>query len=207
MQTLFYYYKKTLEPFRSLMTLSAPEINAFMCAHLPEEGIFHKNPEGYIARRKATESWLRQAFCDRGGRPVADHPIYMTLGRSSYIESLGIYTECVQVPLAHFSEETISFTYPDSYVSRWLAETRGEYFNPEMHGRIFTLTDLPRLLADEAISNDAWKNHTRKYDFFIEAQIWDVEPLRAASPEAKASPQKFRHPEPAKLVLAPSKDL
>jgi len=187
MQTLFYYYKKTLEPFRILMALSVPEINAFMRAHLPEEVIFHKNPEGYIARRKETEAWLRQAFGERGGRPVVDHPIYMTLGRSSYIESLGIYTECVQVPRALFPEETISFTYPDSYVSRWLAETRGEYFNPEIHGRVFTLADLPGLLADEAVPNDAWKNRERKYDFFIEAQIWDVEPLRATFPEAKAS--------------------
>lgn len=183
-QILFYYYKKPLEPFRSLMALSAPEISAFMRAHLPDEAIFHKNPEGHITRRRETEAWLRETFCERGGRPAVDHPIYTTLGRSSYIESRGLYTECVQVPLVLFSEETISFTYPDSYVSRWLAETRGEHFNPEIHGRIFTLADLPRLLAEEAFPNDAWKSSERKYDFFIEAQIWDVGPLRPFSANA-----------------------
>jgi len=177
MQTLFYYYKKSLQPFRSMMELSNAEVNEFMRANLPEESFFHKNPERYIKRRRETESWLHQAFCSMGGEPSTFYPIYMTLGRASYIESQGIYTEYLQLPLSLFSEKNISFTYPDSYVSRWLAETQNDYFNSEIHGKIFTLLDLSRLLSDETVHNDAWRSTGRKYDFFIEAQIWDTEPL------------------------------
>jgi hypothetical protein len=177
MQTLFYYYKKTLHPFRSIMELSNSEMNEFMRTNLPEESFFHKNPERYISRRRETEAWLHKAFCSMGGEPSIIYPIYMTLGRSSYIESQGIYTEYLQLPLSLFSEKNISFTYPDSFVSRWLAETKNEYFNSEIHGQIFTILDLPRLLSNETAHNDAWRITERKYDFFIEAQIWNADPL------------------------------
>jgi hypothetical protein len=177
MRTLFYYYKKTLKPFRSIMELSDVEMNEFMRANLPEESVFHTNPQRYIKRRRETESWLHKAFISSGGEPQTIYPIYMTLGRASYIESQGIYTEYLQLPLSLFSEKSISFTYPDSFVSRWLAETNNEHFNPENHGQIFTIVDLPRLLSTETAHNDAWKITERKYDFFIEAQIWNTDPL------------------------------
>jgi hypothetical protein len=173
MQTLFYYYKKPLIPFRSIMDMTNPEIIEFMNLSLPQDPVFHGDPPKYIKMRKDTEKWLYKSFCQLGGKPLTPHPIYMTLGRSSYIENLQLYPDCITVPLAHFSETIISFTYPDSYVSRWLATTGNQYFNPNIHGKVFILSDLPHILSGEPCHNDAWKMKERKFDFFIEAQIWD----------------------------------
>jgi hypothetical protein len=176
-QSLFYYFKPGVQPFRSLMELPNLEAGAFMRTHLPEDVIFHRDPEGYLKRRRETEDWLHKTFCDLGGNPLTLFPIYMTLGKSSYIESQGIYTECLELPLSLFSENVISFTYPDSYVSHWLAETQNSYFDPSTHGRVFKLPDLCDLLSDGRVHNDAWKVDERRYDFFLEAQIWDPTPL------------------------------
>jgi len=184
MQSLFYYYKDTLHPFRSIMELSEADMIEFMRVHLPNDSIFHKDPNGYIRRRRETETWLHETFRKMGGEPLISHPIYMTLGRSSYIESLGLYQGCVEVPLSLFSGKTISFTYPDSYVSRWLSETSNEYFDPIIHGRVFALADIPGLPGQGFDHNDAWKIEGRKFDFFVEAQIWDLEPLRGFLPAA-----------------------
>lgn len=159
------------------MDLSEPEASAFMRTHLPEDVIFHRNPEGYLKRRRETENWLHEIFCNLGGNPLTHFPIYMTVGRSSYIENQGIYLECLEFPLSLFSENNISFTYPDSYVSRWLAETQNTYFDPAFHGRVFKLSDLRDLLSDDRVHNDAWKVGERRYDFFLEAQLWDPSPL------------------------------
>jgi hypothetical protein len=159
------------------MEFSDQEIIEFMIANIPEDAIFHKNPERYIQRRKETEKWLYQTFRALGGIPMMTHPIYMTLGISSYIESIGHYTARQEFPLSLFPESAISFTYPDSYVSRILAENSNEYFNPKVHGKVFMVSELNHLLEDPSIHNEAWKNEKRKFDFFIEAQIWDIEPI------------------------------
>jgi hypothetical protein len=177
MPSLYYYHKKSVPRFRNIMEMPDCEIDAFMRTHLPEDVIFHRNPSRYIKRRRETEQWLRTTFLSLGGNPRTDHPIYATVGRSSYIEDQGVYQEWLEFPLSLFSENNISFTYPDSYVSRWLAEEQSRYFNPAHHGRVFTLRDLPGLLSDEKMHNDAWKSDDRKYDFFLEAQIWDLTPL------------------------------
>ncbi len=104
MQTLFYYHKRTVQPFRNMMELSDSEIIGFMCAKLPEDAIFHRNPAEYLKRRRETESWLYEAFCGLGGKPLVRNPLYLTVGRSSFIESQDIYTERVHFPLSDFSK-------------------------------------------------------------------------------------------------------
>ena len=177
MQSLFYYYKPTVEPFRSVMEFDDEEIIEFMRSNIPDDAIFHANPERHLRRRRETESWLYETFRHLGGKPEICHPIYMTLGRSSYIEQGSPYTAHMEFPLTLFSESTISFTYPDSYVSRWLAETGNEYFNPKFHGKLFTVSSLHSLLEDGSVHNETWRTEKRKYDFFVEAQIWNAKPL------------------------------
>jgi len=159
------------------MELSDQDIINFMISNIPDDAIFHKNPERYIQRRKETEKWLYQSFHALGGTPATIHPIYMTLGASSYIESTGHYNARHEFPLSLFPKSVVSFTYPDSYVSRLLAEKPNEYFNPKFHGKVFTMSELGRLLEDPSVHNEAWRSEKRKYDFFIEAQIWDVQAI------------------------------
>jgi hypothetical protein len=174
---LYYYYKKGLQPFRTVMDFPEAELTAFMETYLPEEDIFHKDPSKYITKRRETELWLHTSFRQKGGRPASSKPIYMTLGKSPYIERLGVYTECLEVPISLLTPETLSFTYTDSYVSRWLAEIAHECFNPSLHGKVFTFSEMLRLLSDPTCFSGQYSGHGR-YDFFVEAQVWDHAPLQ-----------------------------
>jgi hypothetical protein len=163
------------------MDFSEDDLLAFMKTYLPEEKLFHKDPSRYITKRRETELWLYTAFLQKGGRPLCSKPIYMTLGKSCYIERLGIYTECVKFPISSFTPDSLSFTYTDSYVSRWLAETTHECFDPSLHGKVFTLSEVLILLSDTTFNIDENINRER-YNFFIEAQIWDRAPLQGIGP-------------------------
>ncbi len=181
MRKLFYYYKPTLAPLRSVMELSDEKVVDFMRSSLPEDTIFHTNPQRCIRQRRETEEWLYETFRTQGGTPSIRHPVYMTLGPASYIEEMGIYSARLEFPLSSFPKSTVSFTYPDSYVSRLLAKTSDGLFNPKYHGKVFTLSDLDHLLEDGQVHNEAWREKGREKDFFIEAQIWDTTPLKTSA--------------------------
>jgi hypothetical protein len=87
--SLFHYYKRQGGPFRSISLLPDEEALEIMRA-LADDTIFgerFKDPEWYLGARRKTEQWTRAAFIAKGGTPHAIAPVYLTLGRSSWIES------------------------------------------------------------------------------------------------------------------------
>jgi hypothetical protein len=177
-----YYFKNGTEPFISMSDFSDNEIQDIMTKHFPKDTRFHKNPLDNILRRRSTELWLHQEFKNKGGKPKIEHPIYFTLGNSSYLEEYVGFDEnfsAIEIPLEEINELEISFTYPDSVVSQWLHEERNEeYYNGEYHGHLFMLDEIQELVEKYFITGEEWRNsENRKYDFFIEAQIWNLEPL------------------------------
>jgi hypothetical protein len=136
----------------------------------------------YWPRRKRTDRWVRSEFEKKGGMPEELFPQYMVLGSSTYISRLGDdggYRE-IRIPLSEFSEEEVSFTYSDCMVSLWLFEERQDnpYFNPELHGTVFTLPEILEVVKAHGIPNGEWETDPRKsYDFFVEAQVWSRRPL------------------------------
>src|SRR2546428_5780031 len=129
---LTYYYKTGTEPFRTLSTLSDDEMLTVMQTRFPEDKRFHKNPRRCIAERRATEQWLREAFLRRGGQPTLTYPRYMVLGTSDYLEAYDGFAGsfcAIHIPLAAFDASEVSFTYPDSVISKWLAESKHPLYN------------------------------------------------------------------------------
>lgn len=140
---LICYYKKGVPPLQNLMSLDDQEIISFMQEQFPNDTMFHKNPRKYIHDRRATEHWLYEQFRGKGGTPRVKQPIYFTYGRSSYIENLDDYNEHLKIPLDDLDQAEVSFTYPDSMVSKWLSDTKkAGYYNPNYHGKVFTLPYL-----------------------------------------------------------------
>ncbi|MEM7532770.1 MAG: hypothetical protein AAF639_11385 [Chloroflexota bacterium] len=180
---LTYYYKAGTEPFRTLSTLNDDEFMAVMKDNFPEDRLSHKAPRRRITERRATEQWLRETFIKQGGKPKLDYPFYMVLGTSNYIEQYdgfeGIY-HTVQVPLAEFDSTDVSFTYPDSVISKWLADCHHPLYNSAYHGKIFSLSAIRALIANYGITGCEWvEQPERKFDIFIEAQIWNDAPLQS----------------------------
>ena len=147
MKFLTHYYKTGNPPFRSLSALADSEALKIASEFQNETALVYrrfKKYELYWLERRETERWLRNEFIKKGGQPKEEYPQYMVLGTSSYI-SEGYDDMCseIRIPLSEFSEREISFTYPDSMVSRWLEQQKHEiYFQSAYHGKVFTLTEI-----------------------------------------------------------------
>jgi hypothetical protein len=80
----------------------------------------------------------------------------------------------VQFPLSAFEPEQISFTYPDSMISYWLRnQTDRVFYRREYHGQVFNLSEIFEVIDRFGIPKEEWHSEAaRKYDLFIEAQVW-----------------------------------
>jgi hypothetical protein len=186
---LVHAYRKGADPFESLSALSDMEATHIMKDLYVEGAIFwerFKDPAQYLQVRRQVEQWLRREFIAKGGKPQAPYPIYMILGRSKWIQTMLdaatlATTMEMQVPLSIFRECDVSFTYPDSMVSFMLDNQRNpEYYLPEYHGKVFTLSEIRSIVEANGLPGCKWgtnlPSHLANY---IEAQIWDHEPLLA----------------------------
>ncbi len=189
LETLVHLYKRGTIPFRSISALSDAEaIDTMRSLYMEGSVIWErfKDPADYLQLRRQVEEWLHQEFIAKGGRPQTCHPIYMVWGRSKWMETMVdkitlATTVEIQVPLALFREDTISFTYPDSMVSFSLnVERNPEYYLPEYHGQVFTLEEMRAILETNGPPGYRWGTELpSEMANYIEAQVWDHEPLLA----------------------------
>ncbi len=201
MDYLSHYYRKDKQPFESMSYLSVDE------AETVGRALFKENPKAfcrfrksnfptYWTRRKKTDRWVRSEFEKKGGTPVEPYPQYLVLGTSSYISALGDddgYAE-LRIPLSEFDPKEVSFTYTDCMVSRWLHEEKlhEEYYNPDIHGRVFTLPEI-LVVKVHGIPNGEWETDPKKaFDFFVEAQVWSFRPLSKYIEEHNQSTDPIR---------------
>jgi hypothetical protein len=190
--TLVHYYKKEPGPFRRLSLL--PDEDALHIMHqLCDDTIFgsrFKDPEWYLSARRMTEQWTRSSFIARGGSPRELAPVYMTFGRSPWIEggSQPGDPPPILVPLSSFDEGDVSFTYPDSMISLWFwREKPHEYYHPDVHGIVFTRQEIISLIAQRGLPEDWQMGLPSGLAPYIEAQVWNLEPLKQFVPPHQLS--------------------
>lgn len=187
---LIHFYRKDTVPFRSLSALSDGEAMQFMRDLYIEGSIFwerFKDPAEYLQARRQIEQWLRQEFIAKGGAPQESYPIYMILGRSKWLltaaDAVTVATTAeIHVPLSLFGEGEISFTYPDSMVSMWLATQKDPaYYLPDYHGKLFTLSEIRPIVEANGLPGETWGANLPSFlANYIEAQVWNHAPLLAA---------------------------
>ena len=180
MEYLTYYYNTDNEPFQSLSALSDREAIKIMVALADDTpyGERFKNPTQYLKARKETEAWVREAFIQKGGKPKADYPIPMVLGSSKWIVNAAPHPDKhgeIRIPLSVFTIYDISFTYHDSMISHWLGRDQpGEYYQPELHGKVFTISEILDLLAQKGLPEETCEtNLPENLAPYIEAQVWN----------------------------------
>ena len=139
-----------------------------------------KDPSEYLLARRNTEAWLRNEFIARGGQPQQPNPIYMVFGRTRWLEIHGdpatlATTAEIDVPISLFTAQDISFTYPDSMLTRLLAEQiEADYYLPDFHGKLFTLPEMVTIVASKGLPGIRWGNNLPDlYPNYIEAQVWN----------------------------------
>lgn len=186
--SLVHLYARGGEPFRSLSYLSDDEALALMRSLYRAGAVYwdrFEDPAQYLQARRYAENWLRAEFIAKGGKPQDPYPVYMVLGRTAWMatavnEMTLATTSEIEVPLALFTAEDISFTYPDSMVSAMLAhEQDPRYYLPDYHGKLFTLPEILAILQDRGLPGESWGQLPPGWANYIEAQVWNRAPLLA----------------------------
>jgi hypothetical protein len=190
---LIHFYRRGTEPFRSLSALSDRDAMQIMQDAYVEGAVFwerFKDPAQYLRTRRQIEQWLRQEFIAKGGAPQESYPIYMILGRSKWLltaaDAVTLATTAeIQVPLSLFQACDVSFTYPDSMVSFLVADQKeSEYYLPDYHGKLFTLSEILSIIESNGLPGEKWGTNLPSFlANYIEAQVWNQEPLLSRSSE------------------------
>ncbi|BBH24173.1 hypothetical protein Back11_55180 [Paenibacillus baekrokdamisoli] len=185
---LTHYYKQGDLPFRSLSALTDSEALKIMESLYEDNPLAErfKEPVQYLNNRKQTEKWVRDEFIAKGGQPKDEYPLYAVLGYSNWIENhlSSFDIDRIHIPLSIFTELDISFTYPDSMVTYLLGmDKHAVYYQPEYHGKIFTLSEVNLLANMYGAPEEKWRTALLEgmgpYIEYIEAQIWNHKPLLA----------------------------
>jgi hypothetical protein len=181
---LTHYYSIDKKPFQSLSALpdeEAIKIMEKLCDDTPYGERF-KNPLQYLKDRKDTEQWVREAFIAKGGEPKAAFPIPMVLGSSKWIVDVAPDREKgreIRIPLSVFTERDVSFTYPDSMISRWFGRDKpADYYQADLHGIVFTRSEILAIVEKKGMPEENWATKLPKHLApYIEAQVWNHELL------------------------------
>ena len=94
------------------------------------------------------------------------------------------------MPLAAFSPDTITFTYPDSMASLALGRSDDHAaIRRSYHGQVFTLPEIRDIVARFGMP-DGGQNTAASispFDRFVEVQVWDDRPCVRALAEVSAA--------------------
>jgi hypothetical protein len=194
---LTHCYRRGTEPFQSLSALSDMDAMQIMRDLYIEGSVLwerFKDPHQYLQERRQIEQWLCKGFIAKGGDPQEPYPIYMMLGKPRWANkmadaaTLATSTE-IQVPLSILEERDVSFTYPDSMTSFWLGRDQpGEYYQPDYHGKVFTLSEILSIVARKGLPEEGWTTNTPDHvPHYIEAQVWNRKPLLEYKRRARRS--------------------
>jgi hypothetical protein len=179
---LCHYYEAADGPFRNLSDLPAPEAEAVL-ERIRQTGdrFASQRADDYLAVRRGLEERVQELFTAKGGRPKRIRPHYLIVGACPWLKSWYQNGCELRIPLAAFCAEhtaSISFTYGDTFPAMRLRDGK------PYRGQVYTLAELPGLVRRYGLPQ-AW-NADGKHgpDRYIEAQVWDDEPLRLYVDEA-----------------------
>lgn len=85
----------------------------------------------------------------------------------------------IRILLDRFSEDDVSFIFPDSLVSHWFGRDNphGLYL-PGLHGVVFTWSEILVLVEEKGLPEESCNlNMPEELGSYIEAQVWNHELL------------------------------
>ncbi len=186
MYFITHYYNKRLTPLRTLSELADEDALTLMEKLFSDDTEFGKrfaDPIAYLRGRRATEGWVRREFIKKGRTPKEEYPLYFVFGESQWIERQipkDFVPGKLSVSLDEFSLNDVSFTYPDSMISKWFGDDKPvEYYDPRYHGKVFTKSEIIEIVDTLGIPEYSWNTGLPdNLAPYIEAQVWNRDPIR-----------------------------
>ncbi len=183
-----HYHLKDKAPFLSLSDLTEDELKSIiqeLDSRRTQNNQFNRVYGGrYMELRVKTEQRLRELFILAGGKPKRKTPHYFVLGQSYWFKNLCSDSHEVSIPLSYFSADTVSFTYPDSFVSMgFMPEFGLSVEKKDYHGNVFRLHELSTVIDKYGLPEDDYSHSygsyaNEEFEKFIEVQVWDESPIQ-----------------------------
>ncbi len=171
---LTHYYDAARGPFRSLTALPLDEADRLQAQIAAQGHAFaSQRPAGYLAVRRDLEQRIRQLFAARGGCPERATPHYFIVGACDWLLTWYEQPACLSLPITEVDPAVVSLTYGDSFPAMRVQDGK------PWRGQVYTLRDLPGLVARFGLPQQWNADGARGPDRYIEAQVWSDAPLRA----------------------------
>lgn len=174
---LSHYYDSSRGPFQNLSMLPPAQAEQHL-QEIRRQGDFfasRRDPD-YLQTRRELEELVRELFVSKGGHPVLARPHYMVLGACSWLKSWYPAGVALQIPIDVFDPTVVSFTYGDTFPAMRYQDGRS------YRGQVYTLADLPDLIGEFGLPQEWNPDGSQGPDRYIEAQVWDEQPLRKFLP-------------------------
>lgn len=170
---LSHYYEADDGPFRSLTDLPEAQAEAVLQKiRRTGDRFASQRQEDYLSIRRELEERVRGLFIEKGGQPLRMRPHYFVLGECPWLKSWYVKGCELRLSLAKFSPNIVSFTYGDTFPAMRFLDGK-PYRN-----QVFTLDELPGLVDQYGLPQVWNPEGTLGPDRYIEAQVWDDEPLK-----------------------------
>jgi hypothetical protein len=171
---LCHYYDANDGPFRNLSDLSEVEAEVqLQRIRVAGDRFASKRKDDYLSVRRELERRVRALFIAKGGRPIRQHPHYFVLGECSWLKSWYPQGCELRIPLRMFLAEIVSFTYGDTFPAMRYADGKAT------RGKVYMLDELSSLVEEFGLPQVWNADGSGGPDRYIEAQVWDDEPIKS----------------------------
>jgi hypothetical protein len=170
---LTHYYENSAGPFSNLSMLSMEQAELIL-EEIRRNGnrFASQRPSDYLKKRLTLELKIRQLFEEKGGKPNLARPYYMILGTCPWLKQWYLDGQQLQIKLASFPKECVSFTYGDSFPA--MNYNDGKPYR----GQVYTEPELEEIIQRYGLPQEWNPDGRGGPERYIEAQIWDNNPLR-----------------------------
>ena len=173
---LFHYYEAKKGPFLNLSDLPLDEAEQILNEIRQDKRLFaSQRPADYLNIRRTLEAQVRALFIQKGGKPRRSPPHYMAVGACPWLKQWYLEGAEIQLSLAQFEADIISFTYGDTFPAMRYQDGK------PYRGQVYTLAELPTLIRTYGLPQDWNADGQIGPERYIEAQIWHEAPLNLST--------------------------
>lgn len=176
---LYHYFEKARGPFLTISDL--PHEKALLVLNeIQTVNVNLVNPrkEWFLHKRHELERRVRELFIRKGGKPVREHPFYMTVGEVESMSTWYMDPAVIEIHIEEFDPATVSFTYGDMF----------PIFNPDLddgmeyRNTVYTYDEIVRMIQrygyPEKIEYNLREGINQvgapmnRYLKYVEAHVW-----------------------------------